>query len=413
MPGVMSRRADDLQTAGKRQRLTICDVLVNPERLDLLIRIPHHSKRQFLHEAARRRHGTKWPTAFGERSIGCMHIGPCVRCPEDRRRTANVIGVAMRKDEMLEVGSALAEPGDCIEYDLLLSGKARVHQHQPVTVFQQNGVRIAECEQPCAGCNPVDAHVRNSDCTLVSRYAETHVANVNMRPYVDNVNTDMRDFCMNTRSILPATPSTPYHHGDLRRALLDAANAILAETGRWDFSLREVARRAGVSHNAPYRHFVDKEALLTAIGVAGFEALNRATSAAVKDTADPVETIRTLGQAYIRFGVSYPALYRLMFGQGLSGAEGLSPALREAVAIARARLRDVVLWGARTGVFRVDPDNADEVTATVVAAWSFVHGLTSLTIDHVIEREVGQGVTDNLATQAIDRFIAGLIRAAD
>ncbi len=218
---------------------------------------------------------------------------------------------------------------------------------------------------------------------------------------------------MNTSPTPPAAPSAPYHHGDLRRALLDAANAILAETGRWDFSLREVARRAGVSHNAPYRHFADKEALLATIGVAGFEALNRATSAAAKDAADPVETIRALGQAYIRFGVSGPALYRLMFGQGLPGVEGLSPALREAVDVARARLRDVVLWGARAGVFRVDPDNADEVTAAVVAAWSLVHGFTSLTIDRVVEREVGQGSTDKLATQAIDRFIAGLMRPAD
>lgn len=218
---------------------------------------------------------------------------------------------------------------------------------------------------------------------------------------------------MNTPPTPLAAASTPYHHGDLRRALLDAANAILAETGRWDFSLREVARRAGVSHNAPYRHYADKEALLTAIGVAGFEALNLATSAAAKDTTNPVETIRALGQAYIRFGVSRPALYRLMFGQGLPGVEGLSPALKEAVDVARARLRDVVLRGARTGEFRVDPDNADEVTAAVVAAWSLVHGFTSLTIDRVVEREVGQGVTDNLATQAVDHFIVGLMRPAD
>lgn len=218
---------------------------------------------------------------------------------------------------------------------------------------------------------------------------------------------------MNTPPTLPTAPSTPYHHGDLRRALLDAANAILAETGRWDFSLREVARRAGVSHNAPYRHFADKDSLLAAIGVAGFEALNLATSAAAKDAANPVGTIRALGQAYIRFGVSRPALYRLMFGRGLRDAEGLSPALKEAIEAARARLRDVVLWGARTGAFRVDSDDADEVTATVVAAWSLVHGFTSLTIDRVVEREVGQGVTDNLATQAIDRFIAGLIRPTD
>lgn len=218
---------------------------------------------------------------------------------------------------------------------------------------------------------------------------------------------------METPPTSHASTPTPYHHGDLRRALLDAANAILAETGRWDFSLREVARRAGVSHNAPYRHFADKEALLAAIGVAGFEALNLATSAAAKGATDPVGTIRALGEAYIRFGLSHPALYRLMFGQGLPSAEGLSPALKEAIGVARARLRDVVLWGARTDAFCVDPENADDVTAAVVAAWSLVHGFTFLTIDRVVEREVGQGVTGDLATQAIDRFILGLLRSTD
>src|ERR1700761_5327041 len=116
----------------------------------------------------------------------------------------------------------------------------------------------------------------------------------------------------------PALAPPPYHHGDLRQALLNSAGAILSETGRWDFSLREVARRAGVSHNAPYRHFADKDALLAAIGVSGYEILIARTTTAAKVSPGPGEILRAVGKAYIEFGVCNPALYRLMFGQGLS-----------------------------------------------------------------------------------------------
>ncbi|WP_182084332.1 TetR/AcrR family transcriptional regulator [Aureimonas sp. ME7] len=204
----------------------------------------------------------------------------------------------------------------------------------------------------------------------------------------------------------------PYHHGDLRRALLEAANAILAETGRWDCSLREVARRAGVSHNAPYRHFADKEALLSAIGVSGFDALNTDTGRSADGLADPVAVVRAFGKAYVRFGLANPALYRLMLGQGLPSADGLPAELRAAMDGARQRLRDVILWGARTGAFTVDPEDATEVTAAVLAAWSLVHGFTVLTIDRVVEREVGGGAPDGWADMAIERFIAGLVRSS-
>src|SRR5271170_7712030 len=73
----------------------------------------------------------------------------------------------------------------------------------------------------------------------------------------------------------------PYHHGDLRRALIDAAVSLVAEEQDWSFSLREVARRAGVSHNAPYNHFPEKRDLLGAVAAAGFEALRERMRATV------------------------------------------------------------------------------------------------------------------------------------
>ncbi|WP_158554814.1 TetR/AcrR family transcriptional regulator [Methylovirgula sp. 4M-Z18] len=203
-------------------------------------------------------------------------------------------------------------------------------------------------------------------------------------------------------------PTTPYHHGDLRRALLDSASAILSETGRWDFSLREVAKRAGVSHNAPYRHFADKEALLAAVGVAGFEALRARTTAAAKETSDAVEALKALGQAYVDFGASNPALYRLMFGQAVPNIDGRSPDIVEAANANRAVVRNVILAGARTGQFAVDPDDADDVTTTVVAAGSLVHGFTLLIIDGLIERMVKREAVEGLAMKVFVRFIAGL-----
>jgi AcrR family transcriptional regulator len=202
--------------------------------------------------------------------------------------------------------------------------------------------------------------------------------------------------------------SSAYHHGDLRRALLDAASAILAETGKWDFSLREVARRAGVSHNAPYRHFADKEALLSAVAVLGFEALRGHTAAAAQGKANAVEALTAIGTAYIGFGVDNPALYRLMFGRGLTISLSASLEVVEAARSNRAVVRDTILSGARSGQFTVDAENPADVVATIVAAGSLVHGLTLFTIDGVVERVVDQEPANNLVAGVLRRFIIGL-----
>src|ERR1700689_3265881 len=98
----------------------------------------------------------------------------------------------------------------------------------------------------------------------------------------------------------PKTSHPPaYHHGDLRRALIDAALALVTEYQDWTFSLREIARRAGVSHNAPYNHFADADALLIAIAAAGFERMREHLSAAVSGVASPDEALLACGRAYI------------------------------------------------------------------------------------------------------------------
>src|SRR5579859_3307211 len=115
------------------------------------------------------------------------------------------------------------------------------------------------------------------------------------------------------KTISLATEAKPYHHGDLRRALLDSADAILEREGPNALSLRAVAREAGVSPAAPYHHFKDKDELLSAIAHEGFARLKQALSAAAEAGDDPRRKMNDLGVAYVKFAQSHPALYRVMY----------------------------------------------------------------------------------------------------
>jgi AcrR family transcriptional regulator len=144
-------------------------------------------------------------------------------------------------------------------------------------------------------------------------------------------------------------PCRPYHHGDLRRTLIDAGLALVTEEQDWTFSLREVARRAGVSHNAPYNHFGDKQDLLIAIAGAGFERLRQRMVASVAGIAAADEALLACGRAYIESALENAALYRLMFGPALAKSKGGRPrAAREAGDEAKAVLVDIIVRGARS-----------------------------------------------------------------
>ena len=105
----------------------------------------------------------------------------------------------------------------------------------------------------------------------------------------------------------------PYHHGNLPAALRCAAADVITEHGLGGFSLREVARRAGVTHTASAHHFGDVTGLLTSLAAEGFEKLYDVTSAAVAEHTDPVDRLVALGQAYVATGVDYPAHCQVMF----------------------------------------------------------------------------------------------------
>jgi len=172
------------------------------------------------------------------------------------------------------------------------------------------------------------------------------------------------------------TPGKPrqatYHHGDLRAAILGAAGKLLEEHGIAGLSLREAARRAGVSHNAPYRHFDDRDALLAALAAEGFAQLGAALEAAGGSAA------RARGEAYVRFALEHPQRFRLMFG-GLARLDS-HPALREAAAQTYA------------GLVRAFEPVAGAVGAPIAAAaaWSMVHGLAQLLLDGHFPRARGE-----------------------
>lgn len=168
-----------------------------------------------------------------------------------------------------------------------------------------------------------------------------------------------------------------YHHGDLRRALLDAALALFADRGRFDFTMRELARAAGVTHNAPYRHFEDRWALLDALAVEGFEALRERCLAAVSPRSllarDPRTRVVLLGEAYVGFAADHPNHFRLMF---LRPIEGASPELAKAARASFAVLQAAVADAAASRHLRSGLSEQD-VTLT---AWSLVHGIACLVV---------------------------------
>jgi AcrR family transcriptional regulator len=220
-----------------------------------------------------------------------------------------------------------------------------------------------------------------------------------------------------------STDTRPYHHGDLRRALIEAALALVTEEQDWAFSLREVARRAGVSHNAPYNHFPEKRDLLGAVAAAGFEALRERMRAAVAGIASPTEALLGSGKAYVNAGVENPALYRLMFGPALAATNGSPfgvaklgerltktdggrPAeARAAGASAKAVLDEIILRGAESGAFAVSAKSEKDLAIASLSVWSAVHGLTLLVIDGLTGLDL---TVDSLVTRLIRMLCDGL-----
>ncbi len=201
----------------------------------------------------------------------------------------------------------------------------------------------------------------------------------------------------------------PYHHGDLRRALIDTALELVTEEQDWTFSLREVARRAGVSHHAPYNHFPEKQDLLGAVAAVGFEKLRECMLRAVEGIDAPEALVDRIGRTYVRLGLENPALYRLMFGTALADAgPGDRPTVARAAGDrARAVLEEAIQRGARSGVLAVASDNSQDQILAALSFWAAVHGLTMLVIDKIPKAELS---VDDMIDRLLRTLIEGLRR---
>jgi AcrR family transcriptional regulator len=201
----------------------------------------------------------------------------------------------------------------------------------------------------------------------------------------------------------------PYHHGDLRRALVNAAVSLLTKTQRWDFSLREVARCAGVSHNAPYSHFADKRQLLAAVAANGYEILRVRTLTALRGKTEPADALKALSIAYLRFGTENPAQYRLMFGPTLHAQDaGLPDEVIHAFAAAQAVCREVLKRGSEDGTFRIPQNDPAALEMAVIGIWSVVHGLTMLYIDGLATLDTAKTI-DSLGEKVVAMFLHGIV----
>ncbi|MEU6559522.1 TetR/AcrR family transcriptional regulator [Nocardia nova] len=179
-----------------------------------------------------------------------------------------------------------------------------------------------------------------------------------------------------------ATSTTSYHHGDLPNALVRAAVELLEEGGAAELSLRAAARRAGVSTAAPYRHFADRDALLSAVAAVGYRELAEQLAAAHPAPSTP-EGLAAVANAYVRFALTRPGMFRIMF------AEPCDPTSPERVAAAEA-INEYV----KALVRQAFPDSDPEPTATAV--WALVHGLAFLHLDGKLDASSPEVVTERV-----------------
>jgi AcrR family transcriptional regulator len=173
-----------------------------------------------------------------------------------------------------------------------------------------------------------------------------------------------------------------YHHGDLRAALVRAAIELLEEGGETELSLRAVARRAGVSPAAPYRHYADREALVSAVAGVGYRELAERLLAAHPSPSTP-EQLADVAVAYVQFALERPALFRIMFGEPCDRDNDERVAATAAVSLY-----------VRSIVERAFPQADADALATAV--WALVHGLAFLHLDGKLDAHTPSVVADRV-----------------
>lgn len=202
-----------------------------------------------------------------------------------------------------------------------------------------------------------------------------------------------------------STPAKParkradqYHHGDLRRALLQAAVRTIHSHGIDGLTLRGVGSTLGVSRTALYRHFTDKAALLAAVAAEGFRVLREDTARAWEDGGRGVRAFEAMGVAYVQFAMTHPSHYRVMFGADIPDA-GDAELKKEGAGAFH------VLVDALAALQQQHLARRDDTEQMALFVWSAVHGVAMLAIDGRLGREPG-------AVEALTKYATARIRAA-
>ena len=208
----------------------------------------------------------------------------------------------------------------------------------------------------------------------------------------------------------------PYHHGQLRQALLDAALQLITQRGIDHLTLREVARQAGVSHAAPYHHFADKSALIEAVVVESFHAFGTALRESATPSGSALDNLTALGKAYVRFAVEHSASFRLMYRPELrqpslpEGQEhsGMSSVIDKAALEAYHVLADRIRACQEEGFIPIG-----SLTPLTLTAWSTVHGVAVLLLDGSLGSFLQEGQSrveaDRLTERVIRTLLHGLL----
>ncbi|MCA1413252.1 TetR/AcrR family transcriptional regulator [Bradyrhizobium sp. NBAIM20] len=180
-----------------------------------------------------------------------------------------------------------------------------------------------------------------------------------------------------SRRARSAKTETPYHHGALREALLQAAERVLERDGLAGLTLRAVAREAGVSHAAPTHHFGDLTGLLSELAAVGFRQFNVVMAASCDAATTPLEAALARPKAYIAYAQAHPGMYGIMFRT--ERLDYSRPSLHEAAEASFAGLTNAI------GMMRQEQISGDALTlnqgAAIARAWSLVHGFTMLLLD--------------------------------
>ena len=190
--------------------------------------------------------------------------------------------------------------------------------------------------------------------------------------------------------------SSNYHHGDLKQALIKEANHVLSQGEIEKLSLRQLAKACNVSATAVYRHFDNKQSLLTQLAANGFDAFTEYMKNDLQPDDSPVTQLQKIGTAYVNFALKNPHLFRLLFSSLLT-SQHQSESLEKSGRKNHDLLTRIITNGIKQNVFSGDPETLS------LAAWSMVHGLATLLVDNALE--AGQETHTDSIIKAVTGFL--------